>query len=236
MHSSKRVAQPHKHSTNQTINNKFRRGRNACPQCGHEKSWRAALCMKCTVANRRTLVTDRVFYIDGDPCRWIGLTRGQKVIVDAGKHKQLAKFPWFAQRCHGGFRAMYFDRTTKMSVYMSRVVLGMNNGKLEADHKNHNTLDERVRNLRPCTHQQNSYNRRYKNRNKYGYKGVFFTKWKKVRQYGAWLRANRERIYLGFFDTPLEAAMAYDKGARKYHGEFAFLNFPSNHPTQSPGS
>jgi hypothetical protein len=33
------------------------------------------------------------------------------------------------------------------------------------------------------------------------------------------------KLWLGYFDNELDAARAYDEAARKYHGEYAKLNF-----------
>lgn len=46
------------------------------------------------------------------------------------------------------------------------------------------------------------------------------------KKWRARLTNNKRQISLGCFNTQIEAAMAYDIGAKKYHGEFAWLNFP----------
>ena len=97
---------------------------------------------------------------------------------------------------------------------------------LECDHINGNSLDNRKANLRSATRQQNCWNsrkRRPKSLSKY--KGVSYNI--KGRPWKAQLIVDGKRIYLGCFDDQKQAAREYDKAARKYHGDFAALNFPS---------
>lgn len=89
------------------------------------------------------------------------------------------------------------------------------------DHINHNTLDNRKENLRICTHAENSRNRKinkYKNCSQY--KGVY----EAGNRYKASIRVDGKQKVLGYFDTEEKAAIAYNKGALKYYGEFANPN------------
>lgn len=49
---------------------------------------------------------------------------------------------------------------------------------------------------------------------------------KKNRGWRARIRVEGKRIFLGYFDTPESAALAYDIAARTYHKEYGRYNFP----------
>lgn len=92
--------------------------------------------------------------------------------------------------------------------------------KLHLDHINGDSTDNRIVNLRECTHQQNHGNRKIQS-NLSGFKGVS----KKDGKWQARVCFNFKRHYLGLFNTAEEAAKAYDAKAKELHGEFARLNF-----------
>jgi len=94
------------------------------------------------------------------------------------------------------------------------------------DHINFNGLDNRKANLRIVTHTQNNCHRRKLEKAKASkhYKGIYWDN--RTKRWGAAVKINRKMHYFGSYQDQTEAAKAYDKGAKKLHGEFAVLNFP----------
>jgi hypothetical protein len=45
-------------------------------------------------------------------------------------------------------------------------------------------------------------------------------------KWAAAIRCNNRTYHLGYFKDEIDAARAYDQAARKYHRQFAALNFP----------
>lgn len=93
------------------------------------------------------------------------------------------------------------------------------------DHKNQNRSDNRWRNLRAATKQQNLCNVKRNAANTSGYRGVYWDKQKGV--WVAQIRVNYKNKRVGSFRDLIEAARARDAAAIRYHGEFAGLNFPA---------
>jgi hypothetical protein len=84
------------------------------------------------------------------------------------------------------------------------------------DHENTDGLDCRRSNLRPATKRENARNKRRRRDNTSGFKGVNFANGKWV----ARIDADGERRFLGRFDSPQAAGLAYAQAVRSFHGAF----------------
>ena len=89
----------------------------------------------------------------------------------------------------------------------------------ELDHINRDRDDNRIENLRPCTHTQNLGNMKAR---VHKYKGVTFDKFNN--KWRAQITVDYSNISLGRYPTIEEAALAYNKAATEHFGKFALLN------------
>jgi hypothetical protein len=83
------------------------------------------------------------------------------------------------------------------------------------DHKNGDTLDNTEENIRPCTRNENSLNRK-KYKNSIYQKGVS----KRGKKFLARITINNKTIRIGLFNTEDEAGLAYENYAKNLFGDF----------------
>jgi len=172
----------------------------------------------------------------GYPFRRIPLTQGKFAIVDPEDYPHLAKYKWFLAKSPSTSYAARWHRPTnskrRKKIWMHRQVITVPPGMV-CDHTNRNGLDNRKANLRPATVSQNLANRqKRKAKTRSKYKGL---EWDNIqRKWKARIQLNGRRIYLGSFTNEINAAKAYDHAAKKYHREFAALNFPLSPQSRKP--
>jgi hypothetical protein len=158
--------------------------------------------------------------------RKIYLGQDEYTIVEPADYYAFGKFKWVLW---GTGYNLYAVRSVKTGPLRTRIVSLhreiMNPPKRRlVDHRNTDSLDNRRANLRLATHAQNIYNRRKTSKKTWSrFIGVSFD-----RNSPAWVSCidyKRKRIHLGRFKNEIDAAKAYDAAAKKYHKEFARLNF-----------
>lgn len=151
----------------------------------------------------------------------IPLTRGLNVIVDAIDYEFLIQWNWFALKMYWNHGFHFYAARASGKILMHRVLT--NNKGVSTDHRDRNTLNNRRKNLRPCTDSCNAANQPKHRDNTSGYKGVHFYKPRK--KWVAYIKVNYCRMHLGYFDNLKDAARAYDMAALKNFGKFAYTNF-----------
>lgn len=144
----------------------------------------------------------------------IPLTQGQAALVDDDLFDELNKHKWcfdgrYAQRKEG-----------KKTIRMHRVILE----SPQVDHIDGNRLNNQRSNLRACNHTQNQMNREKSKGLSSLYKGVSWHK--QTEKWRARIQTSEGNLYLGLFESEVEAAQVYDEAAKQHFGQFARLNFP----------
>jgi hypothetical protein len=162
--------------------------------------------------------------------RKIYLGQDEYTIVEPVDYYEFGKFNWIFIRCDKKPYAVSefkIGRVKTKRMYLHRAIMRAPKRKL-VDHRNGDGLDNRRANLRLATHAQNAKNRKKRKNASSRFIGVYLEK-----RTGRWqtkIYFRGKPISLGCFDSQIDAAKAYDEAARKYHKDFARLNFPEEAP------
>jgi hypothetical protein len=156
--------------------------------------------------------------------REIILSKGKVALVDDEDYERVSQYKWsysLMKVNEYAIRGVTVSKGKYTTQLLHRFILGDVPKNMVIDHINGNGLDNRKENLRICTQSQNNINKRKKGTTSV-YKGVY---WEKARnKFRSHIVVDGKIIFLGRFETELEAAIAYDKASNFYHGEFANNN------------
>jgi hypothetical protein len=150
------------------------------------------------------------------------LAKDKSSVIDSESWELVSLFPWWAINSSGRLYAISYQRP---AILMHRLLLDCPDD-LFVDHKNGDGLDNRMQNLRICTHAENMRNRKRCSNCSSRFKGVHWDSHEK--KWRAKIGLDGRYVRLGRFNSETQAALAYDKAARQFHGEFARVNFPLN--------
>src|SRR5262249_52862467 len=104
---------------------------------------------------------------------WSVLTKGFITLVSPEDAHLLQQRRWCAQRNSRRRNLVYAvakKHKQRRNIFLHRQILG-DAADVETDHKNHNGLDNRRSNLRPCPRNRNQANSQRKNKS--GFRGVY---------------------------------------------------------------
>lgn len=154
------------------------------------------------------------------------MIHGEVVLVDDEDYDLVNRYKWHcAKRNHTTYAAgsTRGNEGEIILLLMHRLIMNTPKG-MQTDHINGNGLDNRKQNLRIASPAENSKNRQVRGK----MKGFSFQN--STNSFFAYIYTDSKRINLGYFTSEVAAACAYDYAAKKYHKDFACLNFPTGQP------
>ncbi len=149
----------------------------------------------------------------------IKLTQGKYALIDDKDYKNISQYTWWSMK--GAYTFYARTEVKRKCLLMHRIIMNAKKGQI-VDHRDGDGLDNRRKNLRIVTCQQNLWNWRNKHKGASKYKGVHWVK--NCKKWRAQITHNSKVIYLGMSTNEKDMARAYDKAVEKYRGKMGVPN------------
>lgn len=126
---------------------------------------------------------------------------------------------WYYDKRNKVVKAWCMVNGASIKLAMHRVIMDCIDDSRDVDHVLHNPFDLRKESLRIVSHQDNCFNNQ-----RPAMLGIFKGVSPRRNGWCARIRTKEGRKFLGDFTSAIDAAIAYNVAAHKYHGEFACFN------------
>lgn len=168
----------------------------------------------------------------------IPLTQDKYAIIDKGDFLLVSKYKWYYRKSgktngkngyaqHSKYVKGSFDKEKRygkhISIFMHNLIMNPKKD-MQVDHIDRNGLNNTRSNLRVVTKSQNYANFSKKKNTRSKYRGVGFLVRKNGKEWQSSTSLNGKCVYIGVYKTEKEAALAYNKFAKKVFGKCAQLN------------
>ena len=153
----------------------------------------------------------------------IQLTQGKVALIDDEDYERVSQHKWYAHKKKRSKQWYVRTKIKQKTVTLHRFILDLPKYKPLVDHIDNNGLNNQKSNLRVVTPYQNSLNRKPRTDGTSQYKGVSWHK--RDKRWEVYINPkNQKRVYVGGTKCEKTAAKMYNKAAKKYFGEYAWLN------------
>lgn len=152
----------------------------------------------------------------------VSLTQGKFCIIDIVDLDKISNHKWYVikSKSKNSERLYAYGLVNNQYILMHRFIMGLQSGDCrQIDHKNHDGLDNRRKNLRICTPRQNQLNRRQLRIFSSQYTGVAWSN-----KYQLW-SSHYDKRFLGYFNNEKTAAKVRDAYAILDSPDFIITNF-----------
>lgn len=160
------------------------------------------------------------------PWCYIPVNKGHKAKIDKEDYDRVSEYTWrVITRDSGRMRVVTSISTPKgtRQLSLAQFLMKPPKGKMAYPRRFMEELDFRKSNLIICSMSERQ--RMLPKSRRFGssqFKGVYYME--KEKKWRAQIEVEREHISLGVYQSETDAALAYNKAAKKYFGEMAYQN------------